>query len=97
MASRVAALFLLVVVCTGFAAAEIAVDCCLSTTVKLFPLIRIESYIIQEAGNGCEISATAFHTKGGRIVCVVHPEDPRTEAKWVKSHINYLNSKKAAQ
>lgn len=39
----------------------------------------------------------SFHTKGGRIVCVVHPEDPRTEAKWVKSHINYLNSKKAAQ
>ncbi|KAF3695337.1 hypothetical protein EXN66_Car011013 [Channa argus] len=58
MASRVAALLLLGFVCTGFVAAEVAVDCCLMVVDKHLPLQVLAGYTIQEAGKGCEISAT---------------------------------------
>ncbi|XP_026177474.1 C-C motif chemokine 20-like [Mastacembelus armatus] len=92
MASRVAALLLLGLICTGFAAAEIVVDCCLKTTNKKLPLQIIVGYSIQEAGKGCDISATAFLTKNRRTLCVVHP----SEEEWVKSHVAYLENKKQA-
>ncbi|XP_040011915.1 C-C motif chemokine 20-like [Xiphias gladius] len=92
MASRVAALLLLGVICAGFAAAEIAVDCCLSTTDRFLPLIKIASYTIQEAGRGCDISATVFITKAGKTLCVVHP----SERAWVKSHIKLLDKRSRA-
>ncbi|KAF1389587.1 hypothetical protein PFLUV_G00074980 [Perca fluviatilis] len=63
MASRVAVLLLLGVICVGLASAEIVVDCCLKVAEKPLPLTIIQSYAIQEGGNGCEISATAFITK----------------------------------
>ncbi|XP_070690437.1 C-C motif chemokine 13-like [Pempheris klunzingeri] len=91
MASRVAALLLLgVVICAEFAAAEIAVDCCLSVGVKRLPLQNLESYSIQEAGKGCDIRATRFITKVGRILCVSHPDD----LPWVRNHIKHLDAKK---
>ncbi|KAK2838046.1 hypothetical protein Q5P01_015258 [Channa striata] len=90
MASRVAALLLLGIVCTGFVAAEVAVDCCLMVVDKHLPLHILASYSIQEAGKGCEISATVFITKAGRTLCVVHP----SERQWVKSHVKYLENKK---
>lgn len=39
-------------------AAEIVVDCCLTVAEKRMPLRIVQSYTIQEAGKGCEISAT---------------------------------------
>nr|XP_046242341.1 C-C motif chemokine 19-like [Scatophagus argus] len=90
MASRAAALLLLGFICVGFATAEIAVDCCLRTTNKFLPLQILDHYIIQDAGKGCEISATAFITKVGRTLCVSHP----SEEDWVKKHIAFLERKK---
>uniref|UniRef100_A0A3Q1HVP0 Chemokine interleukin-8-like domain-containing protein n=1 Tax=Anabas testudineus TaxID=64144 RepID=A0A3Q1HVP0_ANATE len=90
MASRVAALLLLGIICTGFVAAEVAFDCCLKKSEKYLPPKILVSYTIQEAGKGCEISATVFTTRTGRILCVSHP----SEQGWVKSHINLLNNKR---
>ncbi|CAB1420598.1 unnamed protein product [Pleuronectes platessa] len=76
MASRLAAaLLLLGLICTGLSRAEVAVDCCLSTTDKFFPLIRISTYKLQIAGEGCDISATVFITKTANTICIVHPTD----------------------
>ncbi|XP_073323155.1 C-C motif chemokine 24-like [Pagrus major] len=93
MASRVAALLLLGVICVGFASGQTAVDCCLTTVDKFLPLSRINGYIIQEAGNGCDKSATVFTTKTGRILCVSHP----SKLQWVRSHIESLEAKKPAK
>ncbi|XP_049907199.1 C-C motif chemokine 19-like [Epinephelus moara] len=90
MASRIAALLLLGVICIGFARAQVVVDCCLSVAEKPLPLQIIVSYNIQEAGRGCDISATAFITKVGRQLCVSHPKDK----PWVRNHIKYLDDKK---
>ncbi|KAK2901636.1 hypothetical protein Q8A73_011382 [Channa argus] len=69
MASRVAALLLLGFVCTGFVAAEVAVDCCLMVVDKHLPLQVLAGYTIQEAGKGCEISATVHHEVWKVTVC----------------------------
>ncbi|XP_042370143.1 C-C motif chemokine 20-like [Plectropomus leopardus] len=90
MASRIAVLVLLGVICVGFAAAEIPVDCCLTISEKPMPLQIIVSYNIQDAGNGCEIDATAFFTKNKRTLCVSHPK----HKAWVRGHIEYLKDKK---
>ncbi|XP_031161814.1 C-C motif chemokine 19-like isoform X2 [Sander lucioperca] len=91
MASRIAVLLLLGVICVGFASAEIVMDCCLKVAEKPLPLTILQSYTIQEAGKGCEISATAFITKVGRILCVSHPRDK----PWVRSHIKHLDQKRS--
>ncbi|XP_074495964.1 C-C motif chemokine 19-like [Sebastes fasciatus] len=90
MASRIALLLLLGAVCVGFTAAQTVEDCCLVVSTKPVPLKLVANYIILEAGNGCDISATVFITKAGRKLCVSHPDD----RPWVKSHINYLKAKK---
>lgn len=41
-------------------AAQVVPDCCKDKSPKMFPLQRIESYSIQEAGSGCDISATVW-------------------------------------
>ncbi|KAG7490697.1 hypothetical protein JOB18_040606 [Solea senegalensis] len=89
-----ALLLLTVLLCADFTAAEVVVDCCLKTTDKFFPLILIDSYTLQEAGQGCDISATVFITKLEKTVCIVHPEEEKKKTKWVKSHIKYLEKKK---
>ncbi|KAM3611039.1 uncharacterized protein V6R79_012745 [Siganus canaliculatus] len=93
MASRTAALFLLGIICIGLTSAQLAVDCCTQAADKLLPLHLISDYIIQEAGKGCDISATVFITKAGKRLCVLHPE----ERKWVKNHINILGRRKSRQ
>ncbi|XP_068455041.1 C-C motif chemokine 13-like [Clinocottus analis] len=90
MASTTAALLLLGVLCVGFASAEIAVDCCLTVSEKPVPLQRLQSYTLQEAGKGCQISATGFITKLGRTLCVSHPNDKA----WVKSYIKHLDERR---
>ncbi|XP_068613323.1 regakine-1-like [Brachionichthys hirsutus] len=90
MATRVAALFLLGIFCVGFASAQILLDCCLKVSPKTLRLQLIDSYIIQDAGHGCEISATVFITKAGRTLCVSHPRDQG----WVRKHIAFLDLKK---
>ncbi|XP_060928034.1 C-C motif chemokine 20-like [Limanda limanda] len=98
MASRLAAaLLLLGLMCTGFARAEVAVDCCLKTTDKFFPLIRISTYKLQIAGEGCDISATVFITKTANTICIVHPSEPLKKNKWVKAHIKHLDNNRKAQ
>ncbi|XP_029367203.1 C-C motif chemokine 19-like [Echeneis naucrates] len=89
MASRVAALLLLGIICTGFAAAELAQDCCKETTTKFVPKKMLESYTIQTAGQGCSISATVFKTKKGRKLCLV----PASEQDWIQNHIEFLKMK----
>ncbi|KAM7391108.1 hypothetical protein PAMP_021824 [Pampus punctatissimus] len=89
MASRVAVLLLLGVICIGFAAGEIVVDCCLSTSNKHLPHSVLISYIIQEAGKGCDISATIFTTKKGRRLCV----PPASQETWVQDRITFLDKK----
>uniref|UniRef100_A0A3Q0RLH4 Chemokine interleukin-8-like domain-containing protein n=1 Tax=Amphilophus citrinellus TaxID=61819 RepID=A0A3Q0RLH4_AMPCI len=93
MASRVAVLLLLGVLCFSFAAGEIAADCCLQAIDKRLPSKNIVDYIIQEAGKGCEISATVFIANTGRTLCVFHP----SQKPWVKNLINIVNKKKQAQ
>ncbi|XP_028270909.1 C-C motif chemokine 3-like [Parambassis ranga] len=73
MASRVAALLLLGLICFRLAAADVPTDCCLQTVDKKVPHQVVVSYYIQEADKGCSISATVFLTKNGRKLCVVHP------------------------
>ncbi|XP_034452112.1 C-C motif chemokine 20-like [Hippoglossus hippoglossus] len=98
MASRLAAaLLVLGLICTGFAGAEVAVDCCLSTTDKFFPLIRISTYTLQQAGEGCDISATVFITKTKNTICIVHPSESHKKNKWVKAHIEHLDKNRKAQ
>ncbi|XP_071757131.1 C-C motif chemokine 19a.2 [Centroberyx gerrardi] len=93
MASRVALLLLLAVICIGFAAAEVPADCCLSVTDKPFPRSKVESYIVQEAGLGCDISATVIITKSGRRLCTPHP----SLSRWVKTLIAHMQKTKGAQ
>ncbi|XP_051279323.1 C-C motif chemokine 19-like [Dicentrarchus labrax] len=93
MASRVAALLLLGVFCVGFASGEMAVDCCLSVVSKHLPIKVIVNYKIQEAGKGCDISATTFITKAGRKLCLPHPDDE----EWVRNHIAALDKRNPRQ
>ncbi|KAM7415621.1 hypothetical protein PAMA_017919 [Pampus argenteus] len=93
MASRVAVLLLLGVICIGFAAGEIAVDCCLVTSNKHLPRSALKSYIIQEAGEGCDISATIFITKKSKRLCL----PPASQETWVQNHINFLDIKRQGQ
>ncbi|KAJ4941971.1 hypothetical protein JOQ06_011842 [Pogonophryne albipinna] len=81
MASRIALLLLLGVICVGFASAQIAQDCCIKVAEKRLPLQILKSYTIQDAGQGCSISATVFVSKVGKTLCVPHPNDKA----WVKS------------
>ncbi|XP_020496445.1 C-C motif chemokine 21b isoform X2 [Labrus bergylta] len=89
MASRIATLLLLGVVCVGFVTAEIVVDCCLKTSSKRFPLSAVSSYTIQEAGQGCAIRATAIITRTGKTLCLSHP----SEETWMINFINRLEEK----
>ncbi|RVE68637.1 hypothetical protein OJAV_G00093850 [Oryzias javanicus] len=69
MASRVAALIFLGLLFVQLASAEVPMDCCLSVSKNRLPAKIIVSYSIQEAGKGCDISATVFETKGGKRLC----------------------------
>lgn len=40
--------------------AQIAQDCCIKVAGKRFPLQILQSYTIQDAGQGCSISATVY-------------------------------------
>ncbi|XP_029296046.1 C-C motif chemokine 19-like [Cottoperca gobio] len=90
MASRIAVLLLLGVVCVGFATAQMLLDCCLNVSNKPVPLQILQSYNIQEAGDGCKIGATTFLTKVGRTLCVSHPLDKA----WVRKYIKHLDERK---
>ncbi|KAM9392334.1 monocyte chemotactic protein 1B-like [Pholidichthys leucotaenia] len=92
MASRVAALLLLGVICFELAAAEMPVDCCLHAADKRLSSKNIESYRIQNAGNGCDIDATVFYTVKGKKLCVVHP----SKKQWVHHLIKIIDQKQAA-
>ncbi|XP_062273020.1 C-C motif chemokine 21-like [Scomber scombrus] len=93
MASRIAALLLLGVICLGFASGQVAIDCCLSTSNKHFPHQIVKSYIIQEAGKGCEISATILKSQRGKNICA--PE--ASKAQWVQDIINHVDKRRARQ
>ncbi|XP_074527112.1 monocyte chemotactic protein 1B-like [Halichoeres trimaculatus] len=90
MAPRlIAALLLLGVVCVEFSAAEVPIDCCLTTSSKRVPIQIIADHRIQEAGKGCDIGATVFETKKGVILCISHP----SEEAWVRKTIRHLEKK----
>ncbi|XP_061585878.1 C-C motif chemokine 19-like [Cololabis saira] len=89
MASRLSALFFLGVICLGLVSAEIAVDCCLQVSGKRLPFKNIVRYIIQDAGKGCDISATVFTMKNGQNLCAEHP----SANKWVKTTIQRLDKR----
>ncbi|MED6252980.1 hypothetical protein ATANTOWER_020356 [Ataeniobius toweri] len=75
MASKVAALLLLGLICFEFAAAQIAVDCCLRVeSEKRLNRRNLVSYTIQKAGMGCDINATVFVNRKNMKLCVVPPE-----------------------
>ena len=40
--------------------AQIAQDCCVKVAEKRLPLQILQSYTIQDAGQGCSISATVY-------------------------------------
>uniref|UniRef100_A0A3B3CTQ1 Chemokine interleukin-8-like domain-containing protein n=1 Tax=Oryzias melastigma TaxID=30732 RepID=A0A3B3CTQ1_ORYME len=61
-------------VCVGVCVSEVLKDCCLSVSKNRVPAKFVVSYYIQEAGKGCNLSATVFETKGGRRLCIVHPD-----------------------
>ncbi|KAF7205319.1 C-C motif chemokine 20 [Nothobranchius furzeri] len=93
MASRAAALILLGLICFEFAAAQIPVDCCLSITEKRLPSKNLVSYTIQEAGKGCDISATVFLNRRNMKLCAAHPEGNA----WVKQVIKTLEKRRGEQ
>ncbi|XP_008287540.1 C-C motif chemokine 20-like [Stegastes partitus] len=93
MASKVAALLLLGIICLGLAAADVPVDCCLSTAEKRLPHRLVASYQIQDAGKGCDIKATLVITKAGRQLCLVHPDGNQ----WVQQLINAVDKRKQTQ
>ncbi|KAF6721085.1 C-C motif chemokine 19 [Oryzias melastigma] len=92
MASRVAALIFLGLLCIQLASAEVPKDCCLSVSKNRVPAKFVVSYYIQEAGKGCNLSATVFETKGGRRLCIVHPDG----FPWVQKVISIVDSRKPA-
>ncbi|XP_013875140.1 C-C motif chemokine 20 [Austrofundulus limnaeus] len=89
MASRLAALLLLSLVCFQLAAAQVPVDCCLSVSVKRLVSKNLVSYTIQEAGKGCDISATVFINNKNMKLCVAHPD----QDKWVQKLIRVLEKR----
>ncbi|XP_038144066.1 C-C motif chemokine 20-like [Cyprinodon tularosa] len=91
MASKVAALLLIGLICFEFAAAEIAVDCCLRVeSEKRLHRRNLVSYTIQRAGEGCKISATVFVNQRNMKLCVVPPEGN----PGVQKIIDYLDKKR---
>ncbi|XP_037535896.1 C-C motif chemokine 20-like [Nematolebias whitei] len=92
MTSNAAALLLLALICFQFAAAQVPVDCCLSVSEKRLPYKNLLSYTIQEAGKGCDISATVFLNRHQMKLCVAHPDDNQ----WVRWLIKVLDKKKDA-
>ncbi|XP_075903348.1 uncharacterized protein LOC142902300 [Nelusetta ayraudi] len=86
MASRVAALLLLGVVCVELVSAQRLLDCCKSASTKSFPAQAVQSYIIQDEGRGCDIKATV----GNKKLCVSHPDDQ----EWVRDLINLVNNRR---
>ncbi|CAG5919052.1 unnamed protein product [Menidia menidia] len=92
MASPVATLLLLGIICFSFAAAEVPVDCCLQASPKRLPAKNIVAYTIQEEGKGCDISATVLINKSGRKLCAVHPKGN----PWVQNVINAVEKRKQA-
>uniref|UniRef100_A0A3Q3DA11 Chemokine interleukin-8-like domain-containing protein n=1 Tax=Hippocampus comes TaxID=109280 RepID=A0A3Q3DA11_HIPCM len=69
MKPQVVALLLLALVCLQPAAGEKLVSCCLDTSDKCFPRQIVVSYYHQEAGKGCQHSATVFMSKAGKRLC----------------------------
>ncbi|XP_033846107.1 C-C motif chemokine 21-like [Periophthalmus magnuspinnatus] len=65
---------LLLLLCAALCSAEVAQDCCLRVAQQRLPARRIQSYKVQEAGRGCDISATVVQMKGGKHLCLPHPE-----------------------
>ncbi|CAL9708763.1 unnamed protein product [Knipowitschia caucasica] len=66
---------LLLLLSAALCTAEIPVDCCLAVSKKRhLPGKLIQRYELQEAGSGCDISATVVHTIKGRQLCLPHPE-----------------------
>ncbi|MEQ2307631.1 hypothetical protein AMECASPLE_020300 [Ameca splendens] len=89
MASKVAALLFLGLICFQFATAQIVMDCCLSVSEKRLNLKNLVSYSIKRAGMGCDISATVFVNKKGMKLCVVPPEGN----PWVQNLIKILDKR----
>ncbi|XP_004072851.1 C-C motif chemokine 19 [Oryzias latipes] len=92
MASRVAALILLGLLCAGLAAAQVPKDCCLSIRQEKLNPKNIVSYSIQEEGDGCQISASVFVNKHGKKLCVAHPKD----FPWAQKIMNLVDKRKPA-
>uniref|UniRef100_A0A3B3E187 Chemokine interleukin-8-like domain-containing protein n=1 Tax=Oryzias melastigma TaxID=30732 RepID=A0A3B3E187_ORYME len=70
-----------------FKCSEVLKDCCLSVSKNRVPAKFVVSYYIQEAGKGCNLSATVFETKGGRRLCIVHPDG----FPWVQKVISIVD------
>ncbi|XP_015229089.1 PREDICTED: C-C motif chemokine 20-like [Cyprinodon variegatus] len=87
MASKVAALLLLGLICCQLAPAQIIMDCCLSVSEKRLIPKNIVGYHIQRAGQGCDISATVFLHKKGMQLCVV----PAEGHPWVQNLLKRLD------
>ncbi|XP_008415966.1 C-C motif chemokine 20-like [Poecilia reticulata] len=90
MASKVAALLFLGLICFHVATAQIVMDCCLSVSEKRLIPKNIVSYKLQVAGSGCDISAAVFLNKKGMKLCVVPPEGNQ----WVQNLIRTLEKRR---
>ncbi|XP_061528708.1 C-C motif chemokine 3-like 1 [Phycodurus eques] len=90
MDPRLAALLLVVLLCSHPAAGQKLVGCCLATRNMCFPRKIVASYFHQEAGNGCKYSATVFLSKAGKQLCA----PPQYESKCVQELIAYLDNNK---
>ncbi|KAK7879066.1 hypothetical protein WMY93_034153, partial [Mugilogobius chulae] len=55
-----ASVVLLLLLCAAFCTAAVPQDCCLSVAQQRLPANRIQSYKVQEAWKGCDISATVI-------------------------------------
>uniref|UniRef100_A0A3B3ZPY6 Chemokine interleukin-8-like domain-containing protein n=1 Tax=Periophthalmus magnuspinnatus TaxID=409849 RepID=A0A3B3ZPY6_9GOBI len=63
-------------------------DCCLSVAQKRLPAKQVQSYKVQEAGKGCDISATVVQVKG-RMLCLPHPEGQQ----WVQKLMRIVDQR----
>ncbi|XP_034025403.1 C-C motif chemokine 20-like [Thalassophryne amazonica] len=76
---------LLVITCCTLAVAQIPVNCCLSIRDTKIHKSIVTAYQRQIAGQGCNIDAVIFVTKGGKNLCAP------TDKKWVKALMRYVN------
>uniref|UniRef100_A0A8C6T4Z4 Chemokine interleukin-8-like domain-containing protein n=1 Tax=Neogobius melanostomus TaxID=47308 RepID=A0A8C6T4Z4_9GOBI len=71
--------------CCSAVMGQMVMDCCLQVKNKAVPKQAIVDYSVQEAGQGCAISAMILVTRRHRPLCVP------TNQQWVKDVMRHVD------